>query len=336
MSRVSSTSARPVLTVLTTTDDAGQWLLPADLPALRDRLEIRVADAAGLGEAMPGADALLLWDFFSSALEEVWEQCDRLRWVHVAAAGVDRLVFPGLAASDVQVTNARGVFDRPIAEFVLAALLAHVKDHEGSAARQRAGVWDHRDTLSLEGRRVLVVGTGAIGRAIARLLTAVGMEVRGAGRTAREDPDFGQIVRSDELAEHVGWADDVVCSAPLTAQTRDLFDAPVFAAMRAGTHFVNIGRGASVVEDALVGALRDGTLARASLDVVRTEPLPSDSPLWHEPGLTLSAHLSGDVVGWRDTLSTQFLDLASRWLDGLPFPHVVDVEAGFAVESRPG
>lgn len=324
----------PVLAVLTTRDDGGDLLVPAHLPELEGRVDVRLTEADGLAEALDGARALLLWDFFSGALREAWGSAGSLAWVHVAAAGVDRLVFPELARSEVQVTNARGVFDRPIAEFVLAALLAHVKDHERSAALQRAGEWGHRETLSLTGRRVLIVGTGAIGRETARLLRAVGMEVRGAGRTAREDPDFGQVVASGELAAHVGWADDVVCAAPLTAQTRDLFDTSVFDALRPGAHFVNIGRGASVDEDALLVALRAGRLARASLDVVRTEPLPADSPLWREPGVVLSPHMSGDVVGWRETLSRQFVDLADRWLRDEPFPHVVDLQAGFAVSGR--
>lgn len=304
--------------------------LPPHLEPLEDRVQIRVTDEAGLAEAVQGARALLLWDFFSSSLEQVWEHCEDLEWVHVAAAGVDKLLFPALRDSSVVVTNARGTFDRPIAEFVLGAVLARAKRLHESAELQRQHTWEHRETASVEGATALVVGTGAIAREIARLLRAVGMQVRGAGRREREDdPDLGTVVSSAHLPEHVAWADHVINATPLTEATRGLFDASVFAAMAPGAHFVNIGRGESVVEEDLVAALTDGHLGGASLDVFVTEPLPSQSPLWDCPGLVISAHLSGDVVGWRDTLARQFVDNALRWLDGADLHNVVDKELGY-------
>ena len=128
------------------------------------------------------------------------------------------------------VTNARGTFDRPMAEFALAAILARVKRLHELHDRQLARHWRHEETQTLAGQTALVVGTGSIGRATARLLRAVGMRVRGAGRTARaDDPDFGEVLASDRLVEHVGWADHVVVVAPLTEQTRGLVDAAVLA-----------------------------------------------------------------------------------------------------------
>ena len=308
---------------------------PGHLHALADRMEVRHTDAGGLAAAMPGARVLLLWDFFSTAVAEVWERCDVLEWIHVAAAGVDTLLFDALRASDVVVTNARGVFDRPIAEFVLASILAHDKLLHESRELQRAHTWRHREPRLLAGRTVLVVGTGAIARETARLLSTVGMEVRGAGRTpAAADPDFGEMVSSLDLTPHLGWADHVVNATPLTAQTAGLFDARAFAAMRPGAHFVNIGRGGSVVEADLLAALESRHLAAASLDVFATEPLPADSPLWDAPGLVISPHLSGDVVGWRDALARQFVDNAERWLAGEPLANVVDKRLGYVPGGR--
>ncbi len=303
---------------------------PPQLGELGEAVEVRVADEAGLADAVRGADALLLWDFFSSAVRDVWDSCDRLRWIHVAAAGVDTLMFPGLRDSDVVVTNARGTFDRPIAEFVLASVLAHAKLVHSSHDLQRRHEWRHRETHSVAGARALVVGTGAIARETARLLAAVGLEVRGAGRRPTEDdPDFGVVVDSGDLAAHVGWADYVVGALPLTPQTRGIFGADVFGAMAAGAHFVNIGRGPSVDEDALLAALTSGGIDGASLDVFATEPLPEDSPLWDAPGLVVSAHMSGDVLGWRDTLARQFVANAHRWLAGEELDNVVDKHLGY-------
>lgn len=305
--------------------------LPPGLDALTGRMVLRPVDEAGLAEAVHGADALLLWDFFSTALEQVWPEADRLRWVHVAAAGVDTLLFDALRTSDVVVTNARGVFDRPIAEFVLAAVLSHAKRVHESRDLQREHVWRHRETRSVRGARAMVVGTGGIGRETARLLRAVGLEVAGAGSRARAeaDPDFGPVVASSELAEHVRDVDYLVNAAPLTPATRGLVDAAVLAALPTHAHLVNVGRGATVVEEDLLAALRAGSLDGATLDVFETEPLPPGSPVWDAPGLVVSAHMSGDVLGWRDTLARQFVDNAQRWLDDRPLLNVVDKQRGY-------
>jgi phosphoglycerate dehydrogenase-like enzyme len=301
-----------------------------DLDPLHGRASLRFTDAAGLGAAIPGADALLLWDFFSTALRAAWPRATALRWVHTVAAGVDTLLFDELIESDVVVTNARGTFDRPMAEFALATILARVKRLHELHDRQLARHWRHEETQTLAGETVLVVGTGSIGRATARLLRAVGMRVRGVGRAARtDDPDFGEVLASGRLVEHVGWADHVVVVAPLTEQTRGLVDAAVLAAMKPTAHLVNLGRGPIVDEHALVDALRGRGIAAASLDVFGVEPLPADHPLWTTPGVAISPHLSGDASGFRDVLARQFVDNAMRFLDGAPLDNVVDKRLGF-------
>jgi phosphoglycerate dehydrogenase-like enzyme len=301
-----------------------------DLP-----VDFRYCAVDGLGVAVRGARALMLWDFYSTAVRDVWADADSLEWIHVTAAGVDTLLFDELRDSPVVVTNAHGVFDRPIAEYVLGAVIAHAKDSRRSFDLQRAHQWQHRETRSIQGAKALVVGTGAIGRATARLLRAAGLEVRGAGRTARRtagtgrgDPDFGEIVASSDLAAEVGWADHVVLAAPLTNATRGLVDAEVLAAMRPGAHLVNVARGPIVDETALLAVLGSGRIA-ATLDVFDREPLPPDHPLWDAPNLTITAHMSGDVIGWRDTLAAQFAANVRRWLAGEPLLNIVDKKLGY-------
>ncbi|EWT06506.1 2-hydroxyacid dehydrogenase [Intrasporangium chromatireducens Q5-1] len=317
---------RPALVVLCASGDER----PAHFERLMGQVELRFVQAQDLPTALQGARALLVWDFSSSVLADNWAHCGSLEWIHVASAGVDALLFDALRESDVTVTNARGTFDRPMAEFVLASILAHRKLIHESARLQAARVWSHRESLPLTGAKALVIGTGAIGREIARLLTAVGMKVRGAGRRqADHDPDFGMIVSSAELVAHVGWCDYLVNVAPLTPQTRGLIDAKVLEAMRPSAHLVNVGRGPTVVEADLVDALRRGAISGASLDVFETEPLPADSPLWDAPGCVVSAHMSGDVVGWRDALALQFVENAERWLADEPLVNVVDKRLGY-------
>lgn len=316
----------PVITVLSTDVENR----PPYLDRLQGRAEIRMTDAVGLPAAIGGAQGLFMWDFFSSALREAWPSADVLEWIHIAAAGVDSLVFPELADSDVVVTNARGIFDRPIAEYVLGAVLAHAKQTHHSADLQRDHVWQHRETRSVRGAVAAIVGTGAIGRECARLLSAVGMQVRGVGRTARTgDVDFGEVCASTDLADHVGDVDYLVVVAPLTDQTRGLVDERVLAALPARAHLINVGRGESVVTSDLIAALIEGELDGASLDVVDPEPLPGDSPLWALPGVRITPHMSGDVAGWRDALALQFADNADRWLRGDALHNVVNTRLGY-------
>ncbi|MFZ3454419.1 D-2-hydroxyacid dehydrogenase [Arthrobacter sp. 7Tela_A1] len=296
--------------------------------------DVSITDAAGLPAALPGAQVLFLWDFFSSALADAWPYADSLEWIHVAAAGVDAMLFEELRCSPVLLTNAHGIFDRPIAEFVLASVLAHDKQLHLSKRLQQDSVWQHRELTGTYGSSALVVGTGGIGRATARLLRAVGLSVRGAGRSAREDdPHFGTVIPSAELAEHAGWADHVVLAAPLTDQTRDLVDDAVLAAMKPSAHLVNVGRGALVDEDALLRALRTGSIAAASLDVFREEPLPASHPFWGMENVHLSAHMSGDIAGWRDTLARQFAANLLRFTAGESLAGVVDKQRGYVSSS---
>ncbi|MGA5541106.1 D-2-hydroxyacid dehydrogenase [Mycobacterium sp. NPDC051198] len=306
------------------------------VPGLDDvDAEFRYCDAAGLGQAVEGARALLLWDYFSTALRDVWARADALEWIHVPAAGVDTLLFDRLRESDVVITNARGVFDRPIAEYVLGAVLAYAKGSQASLDFQRRHEWRYRETRSIAGAKALVVGTGGIGREIARLLRAAGLSVRGAGRVAvAADPDFGAVVATDDLNSAVGWCDHLVLAVPLTAATRGLVDAAVLKEMKPDAHLVNIARGPIVDEDALLAALTEHRIGGATLDVFSTEPLPAEHPLWDAPGTVITAHMSGDVVGFRETLADQFADNARRWLAGQPLVNVIDKALGYVPRER--
>ena len=316
---------RPTV-VLLTADGVPE---PSDLVAVRELADVRVATADTLAEALPGAEVLLVWDIFSGALAAAWHAADSLRWIHVAAAGVDKLLFDELRASDVLVTNARGVFDGPIAEYVLACVMAHDKRLHETEALQRAGQWRHRETTRVAGRRALIVGTGGIGRATARLLRAVGLDVCGAGRRRRDhDPDFGHVVESAHLADHLAEVDHLVMAAPLTDATRGMLGAQELAALPDGAHVINVGRGELVDQPALTAEIAGGRLS-AHLDVVVVEPLPDGDPLWRLDGAHISPHMSGDVVGWRDTLSAQFLTHLRTWCGGGEPGPTVDKGRGY-------
>lgn len=317
-------NGRPVVVVLHADN------LPENIESVTAEAEIRYATADTLGDAVTGADVLLLWDFFSPAVKRVWDRCGSLRWIHIAAAGVDSLMFDDLVESDVVVTNSRGVFDRPIAEFVLAQILAFAKDSAHSAELQRQTVWKHRETERIDTAHAMVVGTGAIGRETARLLGAVGMSVSGVGRTSRTgDPDFGVVHASSDLAQVVHDVDYLVLLAPLTGATRGIVDAGVLAAAKPGVRVINVGRGELLDTDALVENLASGHVAGAALDVFDAEPLADDSPIWTTRNIVVTPHMSGDVAGWRHRLADVFVDNFQRYIAGEDLRNVVDKRLGF-------
>ncbi|MEU0192811.1 D-2-hydroxyacid dehydrogenase [Streptomyces afghaniensis] len=289
---------------------------------------------------LPGADALLAWVTITPAIREAWPDNPEKapRWVHAASAGVDSFLFPALVDDPgVVLTNARGVYDEPTAEYVLGLILALAKDFPGMWEHQRRREWRPRLSDGITGRTVLVWGTGPIGRAIARLLGAVGMRVCGAGRTARtDDPDFGTVHGSATLTSALGEADYVVLAAPLTKGTRGMVDASVLAAMKPGARLINVGRGGLVDEEALIDHLAAGRLAGAALDVFGQEPLPARSPLWDMPGVMISPHTAGETTSEREALVEVFLDNLTRHIEGRPLRNVVDKRRGYVVdETRP-
>lgn len=309
----------------------------ADVPRLGEiagDAEVRFAtDAAELRAALPGAAALLGWNFRADSLREAWDAARDLRWIHWGGAGVDAAMFPELVESDVVLTNARGVFDRPIAEWVLGTIIAFAKQFPETLDFQRKAEWNYRMTEMVAGKRALIVGVGSIGRAIAALLAAVGMQIETIGRSARDDAELGRIHAIADLHSRLPRADYVVLVTPLTADTRNLFGAREFAAMAPHARFINVGRGALVDEPGLLDALATRAIAGAALDVFVDEPLPPDSPFWNAPNCLVSPHMSGDFVEYETAIAGQFIDNWHRFRHGESLMNRVDKTLGFAAPA---
>ena len=304
---------------------------PPGIGVLDGHVDLRfAATREALASSIVDAEVVFAWRANRELLPHVWGEARRLRWIHSASAGVDALLFPELVESDVVLTNTRGVFDEAMAEYVIGFLLMFAKGLVGVVNRQRAHEWLHRETEPIAGRHLLVVGVGSVGGAIGRAGLAMGMEVRGVGRTSRPGDDvFGVVLGTDELLEAVGWADAVVNVLPGSPSTRHVFDEAAFAAMRPSARFVNVGRGSTVDETALAEALRAGRIAGAALDVFEEEPLPPESPLWDLPNVIVSPHMSGDVAGWKEAGVELFVENLQRFLAGRPLRNVVDKRLGF-------
>jgi phosphoglycerate dehydrogenase-like enzyme len=282
-------------------------------------------------------DALFVWNVRSSFLRDNWSRLHRLRWVHAATAGVEWVLFPELVESDVVVTNSRFIFDRALAEYVIGMMLVLSKDFQSTFGHQAGHRWDQRESDTLDGKVVVFVGVGPIARRTAQLATVFGMVVRGIGRTARTaDTDFGDIASPESMHALFADADYVVMVLPNTPLTAGLVDAAALAALKPTARLVNVGRAATLDQDALAGALREGRLAAAALDVVTPEPLPPDDPLWDAPNLMISPHMSGDFRGWRSKIVELFERNLESWLRGAPLVNVVDKHLGYAPRSSRG
>ena len=277
---------------------------------------------------------MFAWNFDRPRLLDVVPRAPRLRWIQSISAGVEELASPTLPAHGVVLTNAAGVYDPGLAESVLGFVLAFsarlLED-----ARLRPGEWPADEITLLRGTTALVAGAGSIGTEVGRLLRAVGVHVRGVARTPRPpDETFEAIVGVEGLHAELARADHVVNVLPITAATRGLFDAAAFESMQPHAVFVNIGRGSTVDEPALIEALERGVIAGAALDVFEVEPLPTESPLWRMPNVLVSPHRAGDHERWADDVVALFVDNLERFVAGESLRNVVDVELGYAPGGR--
>lgn len=268
-----------------------------------------------------------------------------LRWLQVRSAGVDHLAADPPWARGLLVTNARGVFAIPIGEYVSGAILRINQPLSAWSADQAAHRWpppdDQRVATIARGRTAVIVGYGSIGREVARQLDAFGIRVVAvkprpelrADRSFRVpgtgDPDGSvpaNIVGVERLLEVAHDADYLVLTLPLTAESRGLVGREVLAALPGRAWLINVSRGALVDEPELIAALQAGRLAGAVLDVARDEPLPSGSPLWDAPNVTITPHVSGATLEFLDDL---VVENVRRYLAGEPLLNLIDPERGY-------
>ena len=258
--------------------------------------------------------------------------CPRLRWVQGTSAGLGGfLERTGLAGTNLVITTAAGVHGVPLAEFTLLGLLYLVKDVPGLRRLQQGRRWQRQHTRQLAGTRTLLVGLGGVGREVARLLAAAGVEVTGAGRPGRsyDVPGVTRYVADTELDAALPGAGALILACPLTERTRNLIGARQLGLLPEGAVVVNVSRGPVIDERALVASLRSGHLGGACLDVFETEPLPDDSPLWAMRNVLVSPHSASTVPAENRLITDLFIDNLRRWLAGAPLRNVYDRAAGY-------
>lgn len=251
------------------------------------------------------------------------------RWVQLPFAGVDSFAQAGLLDPDRTWTSATGIYGTVVAEHALALILAASRSLQRYA---RLETWTQQGdvpTRRMIGQKVLLVGTGGIGRALARMLEPLEPTILAVNRTGRPMVGATLTVDASHLAEMVSQVDWVVLAAPLTTQTRHLFDAAMLAAMSRQAWLVNVARGELVVTDALVDALTSGGIAGAALDVTDPEPLPDGHPLWTLPNVLLTPHTANTWEMALPELAARVERNVIAFANGQPLEGLVDPALGY-------
>lgn len=261
-------------------------------------------------------DALLIAPRYGSLLVDLWRELANIRWIHTLAAGVELLPFDLLRRSTIIVTNSRGLYADALGEFAIAAMLWFAKDLRRLVRNQDARRWEPYTVESLTGKTAGIIGYGGIGRAIGTRATALGMRVIGVGRRQA----FGEPTVDDAMAQ----SDYVVLSAPLTPRTLRFISRQRIALMKPSAILINVGRGRTVDEEALVEALQNGRIRGAALDVFDREPLAPEHPLWQLDNVLISPHTADRTSDSHLRAMQFFIENLRRFRAGEALDNVVD------------
>ncbi|NDB17085.1 MAG: hypothetical protein EB018_09375, partial [Gammaproteobacteria bacterium] len=317
-------------------------IVDASIPGLIEALRGQVPGVQFFGasttaaiDMLSGADALIGSTAFICD-ERLLAAGKDLRWLQSVYAGVEACAAQSntLMQRKIVVTNLRAISAPVIAEHVIAFTFALSRGLDAWIPLRMQRVWadDSRQPpmTVISGKTMLIVGLGGIGNEVAKRAHALGMRVIATRATPQAKPDHVDYVgASSELEKLIGEADVVVNALPLTAATTGLFDAAMFARMRRSAFFINVGRGQTVVTADLTAALQNKTIAAAALDVVDPEPLPKTDPLWDQPNLVLTPHVSGSSDLGVDSSLRVLRENLRRYASGGRLLSVVDVKRGY-------
>ncbi|MCB0122998.1 MAG: D-2-hydroxyacid dehydrogenase [Caldilineaceae bacterium] len=272
---------------------------------------------------------------FNSFPYDLVARAPNLRWIQQWGAGADWLLRYPAAVADPQltVTNGSGIHPIPITEHIFGLILALGRRIHTQIRQQRHHQWQSmpgESLFELPGKTMVLIGVGAIGERTAQVATALGLRVLGVRRdptqaVANVDAMYGQ----EALPTLLPQADFVVLTVPLTQETKHMIGEAELRAMKPSAYILNVGRGGTIDESALITALAEGWIAGAGLDVTEVEPLPPDSPLWEMDDVIITSHYAGATPRYIERLTALFLDNLRRYQAGEPLRNVVDKHLGY-------
>lgn len=261
----------------------------------------------------------------------VLEHAKSLKWIMVASAGVEKLPLADIAKRKILMTNVKGIHKTPMAESVLAHILALRRAIPEIYELQKTKEWRNKiHSTELKGATALILGPGVIGSEIGRLLQAFGVRTIGCNRSGLKNDVIKEVIKFDKLIDKLPEADFVISVLPSTSETRRLLTGAHFEAMKSSAVFMNFGRGDLVEEKILVQALRDNVIRHAVLDVFETEPLPVENELWTLSNCTVSPHISSKSGKYIERSLEIFNENLKEWFKGEGnFINIVDPVRGY-------
>ena len=262
------------------------------------------------------ADTDILLCFSPPMADHVVRDAPRLKWIQALGTGVDNIIDLPSLGKEVLVTNVRGIHGAPVSEATIAYMLSLARDLPRASVAHDKGQWERWPAALLAGKTVGILGVGLIAEYLAPICKALHMTVVGISGSPREAKGFDRMAHRDDFVKVVPELDFLVALAPLTAETRGIVGAKVFAAMKPTAYLVNVARGGVVDEPALIAALEAGKIAGAALDVFAQEPLPASSPLWGTKSVTIFSHLGGYSQGYEDRAMPTIAGNMAKFLSG--------------------
>ncbi|HEX7496071.1 MAG TPA: D-2-hydroxyacid dehydrogenase [Candidatus Limnocylindrales bacterium] len=271
------------------------------------------------------------WSLGGDALDRLVGRAPKLRWIHSVSVGVESMMTPCVRLRGLTVTNGRGVFSVPIAEYVMTMMLAICRRLPQLMELQRERTWQPIEALELADTTIGLLGVGDIGREVARLAGPFGPKIVAVRRRPNAAPVPGIEVLGDlqAMPDLLAVSDFVVLALPLTGETETLIDDDALAGFKPGSWLINVARGALVDETALLRALRSGRIGGAVLDAVREEPLPETSPFYRLSNCIVTPHTSWSSAAVLGRTFDVFCDNLRRYRAGQPLEYVVDLAAGY-------
>jgi phosphoglycerate dehydrogenase-like enzyme len=271
------------------------------------------------------------WSLGGDALDRLVGRAPKLRWIHSVAVGVESTLTPCVRLRGLTVTNGRGVFSQPIAEYVMTMILAICRRLPQLIELQRERTWQPIEAVELADTTIGLLGMGGIGREVARLAGPFGPRIVAIRRRPNAAPVAGVEVLGGlgAMPELLAVSDFVVLALPLTGETEAVIDDEALAKVKRGAWLINVARGALVDELALLRALRGDRLGGAVLDTFREEPLPETSPFFRLSNCIVTPHTSWSSAAVLDRTFDVFCENLRRYRSGEPLKYVVDLAAGY-------
>jgi D-2-hydroxyacid dehydrogenase (NADP+) len=278
-----------------------------------DSIEEKTGERPVLCDTNPGSEPLLeqaeIMIGWSRLEPELLQKCPRLKWLCVFSAGVEALPFETLRQMGITVTNLRGAHGPQMAEQAFGMMILFSRRLKDFIKAKEKRQWrNDLEVSQLSGKTLCVIGAGSIGTEFARKAKAFDMDVIGIKRSPGASEYFDRIETPDQLIECLSVSDYNALLTPLTDETRHMIGKKEFAAMKKSSIFINMSRGGTVDETAMIEALRNGEIAGACLDVFSTEPLRADSPLWDMDQVVMTPHVAGAVPDYMQRGSDLFAE----------------------------